>query len=373
MPGRHANTSDYRYGFQGSEKDDEIKGEGNSYTTYFRAYDPRIGRWLSRDPIKTAWESPYAFSRNNPIVYNDPLGDCPDGNCGDEDIVAAEEKAQEILDKKGNRGVDHSFFGVKIGSKPKIQAEINQEVWKAAEDITGVDVPALGHFDEDWVQTKDGKAYIATFNLIKKLYQDKATLSYANKELNDAFSDLIESESNPQLKVAMIANRAKYVEDYKIRTNLIEQGVGTTVNAGIMAFTGRYSTGASRSRGASFAVGGQMATQTAKKQLVNFTDDVFTSFVTKEKMTVYRVWGGNAKEGGRWFFSSSTKPLLTTSNDAIINLKLYNNAATKISTFEIPAGTRIYVGGIKGGHTGAVQIYTESRAIKIGDAVKLPN
>ena len=65
----------YCYGYQGSEKDDEIKGEGNSYTTHFRQLDPRIGRWLSIDPKATAWESPYVSMGNNPILYNDVLGD----------------------------------------------------------------------------------------------------------------------------------------------------------------------------------------------------------------------------------------------------------------------------------------------------------
>ena len=34
----------HRYGFQGSEMDDEVKGEGNSYTTEFRQLDPRLRR-----------------------------------------------------------------------------------------------------------------------------------------------------------------------------------------------------------------------------------------------------------------------------------------------------------------------------------------
>jgi len=42
---------EYRYGFNGMEKDDEVKGKGNSYTTHFRMLDPRLGRWLSTDPI----------------------------------------------------------------------------------------------------------------------------------------------------------------------------------------------------------------------------------------------------------------------------------------------------------------------------------
>lgn len=75
MPGRKYNGGDYRYGYQGSEKDDEIAGEGNSYTTHFRQLDTRIGRWLSVDPEFKAFESPYVYMGNNPIWYNDPLGD----------------------------------------------------------------------------------------------------------------------------------------------------------------------------------------------------------------------------------------------------------------------------------------------------------
>jgi RHS repeat-associated protein len=69
----------YLYGYQGSEKDDEIKGNGNSYTTFYRALDPRLGRWFSIDPKtkETPFESPYVSMGNNPIWYNDILGDKP--------------------------------------------------------------------------------------------------------------------------------------------------------------------------------------------------------------------------------------------------------------------------------------------------------
>ena len=61
------------------EKDDELKGSGNSYTTEWRQYDPRIGRFLSLDPamIKYPGWSPYCFSFNNPVYWNDPNGDDP--------------------------------------------------------------------------------------------------------------------------------------------------------------------------------------------------------------------------------------------------------------------------------------------------------
>jgi len=79
MPGRNGSTGDYRYGFNGMESDDEVKGEGNSYTTHFRQYDPRIGRWLSLDPVMAKYpnQSPYAAFNNNPIYFIDPEGDDP--------------------------------------------------------------------------------------------------------------------------------------------------------------------------------------------------------------------------------------------------------------------------------------------------------
>jgi RHS repeat-associated protein len=76
MPGRSFNSNAYRYGFNGMEKDDEIKGNENSYTTHFRQYDPRLGRWLSIDPLSKdfPWQSPYVAFDNNPLNKIDPDG-----------------------------------------------------------------------------------------------------------------------------------------------------------------------------------------------------------------------------------------------------------------------------------------------------------
>jgi RHS repeat-associated protein len=62
-------AGDYGYGFQGQEKDDEWKGSGNSLNYKYRVHDPRLGRFLSIDPLAAeyAHNSPYAFSENRVI------------------------------------------------------------------------------------------------------------------------------------------------------------------------------------------------------------------------------------------------------------------------------------------------------------------
>ena len=78
MPGRQYNSNQYRFGYQGSEKDDEITNTtGANITTLFRENDTRICHWWSIDPetSETHWESPYVSMGGNPILNNDPLGD----------------------------------------------------------------------------------------------------------------------------------------------------------------------------------------------------------------------------------------------------------------------------------------------------------
>jgi len=70
MVGKNYSSNSYRYGFNGKEKDDEIKGaSGTSYDYGFRIYDPRLGRFLSVDPLtkEYPWYTPYQFAGNTPI------------------------------------------------------------------------------------------------------------------------------------------------------------------------------------------------------------------------------------------------------------------------------------------------------------------
>ncbi|MDQ6755382.1 MAG: hypothetical protein M3004_00445 [Bacteroidota bacterium] len=71
MPGRtySQSTSKYRYGFNGKENDNEVKGEGNQQDYGMRIYDPRLVRFLSVDPLTKEYPelTPYQFASNRTI------------------------------------------------------------------------------------------------------------------------------------------------------------------------------------------------------------------------------------------------------------------------------------------------------------------
>jgi len=67
-------SGEYRFGMNGQEKDDEIYGEGNSYSAEYWQYDGRLGRRWNVDPVVKVHESPYAAFANNSIWFIDPNG-----------------------------------------------------------------------------------------------------------------------------------------------------------------------------------------------------------------------------------------------------------------------------------------------------------
>ncbi len=69
----------YRFGFNGKENDNEVKGIGNSLDFGARVYDSRLGRWLACDPKFSKFPSlsPYSYAVNSPILYVDYAGEYP--------------------------------------------------------------------------------------------------------------------------------------------------------------------------------------------------------------------------------------------------------------------------------------------------------
>ncbi len=87
------NYVDYRYGFNNMERDDEIKGGGNSYDFGARMLDARLGRWLSIDALASKYpgNSPYQYVASSPIMNKEV-----DGN---DYIVSVDHKAKTITIK----------------------------------------------------------------------------------------------------------------------------------------------------------------------------------------------------------------------------------------------------------------------------------
>ncbi len=106
MPGRSytANSTEmYRYGFNGMEKNDEIEGVENSYTTLYRQNDPRLGRWFSIDPETQPWQSPFCSMDNNPIIFTDVLGDVIRASRQEKGELRKRKDWNQIKDKYQNK------------------------------------------------------------------------------------------------------------------------------------------------------------------------------------------------------------------------------------------------------------------------------
>lgn len=79
MPARGMREgANYRYGFGGAERDDEVRVQDGSYEFPGRSiYDARLARFVSVDPMWRAAPSvsPYAYGLNSPLFFSDKSGE----------------------------------------------------------------------------------------------------------------------------------------------------------------------------------------------------------------------------------------------------------------------------------------------------------
>lgn len=142
MPERNWSSEWYRYGFNGQEKDDELKGEGNSIATEFRMNDTRLGRWWSVDKLfknASSW-TPYRFGFDNPILYIDSEGAFEKNIHGN--LTKSVIESMEIS-KLDNYQLTQVLWGVEIADVPLFFRDIHfdgrrtflevQNTWKELE------------------------------------------------------------------------------------------------------------------------------------------------------------------------------------------------------------------------------------------------
>lgn len=190
MPGRNI-VGDYRYAYQGQEKDPETGMEAFE----LRLWDSRIGRWLTTDPYGQ-YASPYLGMGNNPISRIDPDGgmDCPDGCPEYRGDGVAVGDVVNALD-----GVD--VFGVDK-SPNKFQLNLRSDLGRTSRNISATLLTA------DLISTKDVfkikfQPQVSSINLETGLLGNRAGGTVYNK-----FG----------LQASKVANVAKPIIRYGLRT-----------------------------------------------------------------------------------------------------------------------------------------------------------
>ncbi len=87
------------FAYNGMKLDNEVSGNGNSYTAEFWQYDARLGRRWNQDPVVKHWMSPYHAFSDNPIINIDPNGAV-------DDDYRVDRKGNISLEKKTNDDFD---------------------------------------------------------------------------------------------------------------------------------------------------------------------------------------------------------------------------------------------------------------------------
>jgi RHS repeat-associated protein len=136
LDGRTVSASSYRYGFQGQEKDDEVKGEGNSVNYKYRMHDPRVGRFFAVDPLfrKFPYWSPFAFSGNQ-VIHTVELEGLENENNLNENEQEQEVQIHQMPDIYVKQGKEGDWIAGGRGTplmfmiySPDIQAENFAEI-----------------------------------------------------------------------------------------------------------------------------------------------------------------------------------------------------------------------------------------------------
>jgi|GEM_PF-6294506 len=213
MPNRYEGIDESRHLFNGMEHDGELSGNGNSYTTEFRQYDPRLGRWKSLDPLMMMFPqmSPYVAFDNNPIYYNDPKGlaaeggDDPEGGddangggetfIGDNGIVYSTthgggtvigEKRENSMTLTLTKDYEEPDFVTKVGN---LFRDLNNKMkgnakWSFGIELKTHDGEQQGNYEDASKAEKDAFTWVVYWDDIEEL---ETALKRLDKELPKEF------------------------------------------------------------------------------------------------------------------------------------------------------------------------------------------
>jgi len=204
MPGPgYKGTNDYRYGFNGMERNPELDG---TYTTEFRQYNANLGRWFSPDPLMSMFphQSPYNFSLNNPINLTDKKGDCPDGNCDEvpKDVDGADDYSQNDY-----------YLSVTDNSETKTN---NPEI-----TIRETVVSKIGNYDDNnkelWVEK--------TIKIVNTIVVDgKGKTISSGQEVTEYIEEFLVKERSKMIGIGMIETKPRLYKEGQTKVSTIKKG-----------------------------------------------------------------------------------------------------------------------------------------------------
>jgi RHS repeat-associated protein len=217
MPSRTHMSGNFRYGFNGMDKDDEMKGSGNSYDFGARMYDSRIGRWFAIDPKSDRYSgwSPYHFAGNSPLILIDPNG-----------------KEWEFIrntDKSGNIHITINFSGSIIDESGSISDEkMNTYVTRIKAQFKE-SLKGSGKYGTKTITWNAGKIDIKVAKSIKKVKQSDHVI-YLTEDGNMPIDPNAEDGDNPnRYGYAVEKTQAIYINQ-KILDNGVPDKSGTGFN-----------------------------------------------------------------------------------------------------------------------------------------------
>ncbi|MES2430943.1 MAG: hypothetical protein V4556_08400 [Bacteroidota bacterium] len=164
MSGRsYTSGNEYRYGFNGQEKSEEIAG--GLTTAMFWEYDSRIGRRWNVDPKPEISLSPYNCFGSNPIFYSDYLGDKIKGA----NTTSANRAVSEIQGTfKGDKAKKlRELF--KLSSDNLTMADISEKDFKNAVAGLSKDVQQLAYAYMNAINSKSSTQTVEMVNMNESL------------------------------------------------------------------------------------------------------------------------------------------------------------------------------------------------------------
>jgi RHS repeat-associated protein len=328
-----------------------------------RYYDPKLGRFLGRDPLGEAGgNNLYGFVRNNPVNRWDILG------------MVTPEDARKLL--KTWEG-----FNLFLGNGDTLT---HGHSGSSVDEVTGAE-------DFDLVMTRSELEKIAGLAEGGNYYPDGTPVAYGafgDVQLGwDFGGGLAPNSGDGGLTVgefvsaaASGAGQGLYNATVGAVVGSYRAGVNQMANAAVAAQNGDYTLAALNGVAAAGNVAGLALTAVGAGQLVNagrnaiagtlsseiagtFAGGSYTSTVLQAPMTAYRYSGGVSAATGRFLTTAETVSQISSPAAASIALRLPVGAtAQTLNTFTVPAGTRIFTGGVAGGADTAPKSLSGTRA-----------